>query len=460
MKRFGRPVAVLLVFAVLFSLLGLTSFAEDVTAEDVSEILTTLPSEPPKEDPPLFTLNLEKSLLVEKNGVTYTLFPATVFVDVTDDARFTAADARVLLRASAKLQTIAKPIEQIDVTGDGKLAADDARFALRATARLDKLYLTASKTRPVSGLVKSGGKLMFILPNGTLGTGYRTADGDAYYFDQNGVAKTGVFTQGDTMYAFGSDGKALDGIYEWDGAWYLFAKGITQTGWNQYGEFWYYCGKDGKMTRNQTLIMENLRYVFDAEGRSQSGRKGMPLTYKIAMLGDSLVAGMDAYGPTDKIDFYGRVGLHTDELFYKSVTGSSRNIIDEVVGRGYNKIILIIGANDIGYYNDWYRNEYRKAIRGLKSRCPDADIYAHGLMPINEARSYANGYSITNAQIRARTAIIRDIAASEGVKFLDPLNDFGINGGQLPYDAAPDGIHFGYTWCVKWANWLLEKVKY
>lgn len=66
---------------------------------------------------------------------TYAAIPG----DVNLDGVVTAADARYILRMSAKLESpvvSAEVKEAADVSGDGKLTAEDARLALRIAARL------------------------------------------------------------------------------------------------------------------------------------------------------------------------------------------------------------------------------------------------------------------------------------------------------------------------------------
>ena len=60
--------------------------------------------------------------------------------DVNGDGKITAADARIVLRISAKLDSMENynlPLEAFDVTGDGKLNAADARKILRISAKLE-----------------------------------------------------------------------------------------------------------------------------------------------------------------------------------------------------------------------------------------------------------------------------------------------------------------------------------
>lgn len=435
MKRCVYVLAFLLVFGLLVSVGGMMSFAADVPGETPAEG----PAQDASEIVLPFTLDLTQPMAAEKNGQQYTLYPATMILDMDGNGKTQSSDARQLLRIAARLETTDRPIAEVDVTGDGKLNTSDARLVLRVASKVDKVfYLDANMARPATGMVTVAGALM--------------------YLQDSGVAQTGWVRMDDGAYYFGADGRAAMGLVDLDGARYIFNNGIMMLGWAGIGGNWYYCGQDGKVVVNQSMNIEGRRYTFDAQGVSLDGLEGKPLSYKIAMLGDSLVEGMDAYSPTDKIDFYGIIGLHTDQLFTKSCTRSDRIIIDEVVGRGYNKVILCMGMNDVDYNDSWFIEKYTNALRALKERCPDADIYAHSLMPVHEGRANANGYPITNADVRRRSEMIRQIAAQEGVYFLDTTTDFGIENGGLPYDAASDGVHFGYDWCVKWADWLLAHV--
>lgn len=57
--------------------------------------------------------------------------------DVNNDGKVTATDARTILRASAKLETLSgQPAKNADMDADGSITAEDAREALRKTAGL------------------------------------------------------------------------------------------------------------------------------------------------------------------------------------------------------------------------------------------------------------------------------------------------------------------------------------
>lgn len=65
--------------------------------------------------------------------------PAGIKGDVNGDGRVTAADARLVLRAAAKIETFTDEVAALaEVTGDGKVTAADARKILRVAAKVDE----------------------------------------------------------------------------------------------------------------------------------------------------------------------------------------------------------------------------------------------------------------------------------------------------------------------------------
>lgn len=66
--------------------------------------------------------------------------------DVNNDGKITAADARTILRASAKLEKLdTEKSDVADLNGDGKITASDARTVLRMSAKLEQLQEVTTK---------------------------------------------------------------------------------------------------------------------------------------------------------------------------------------------------------------------------------------------------------------------------------------------------------------------------
>lgn len=69
--------------------------------------------------------------------------------DVNNDGKITAADARIVLRVSAKLETLNSDAEQYaDIDSNGKITAADAKIVLRISAQLDSIDNYKSNPTP------------------------------------------------------------------------------------------------------------------------------------------------------------------------------------------------------------------------------------------------------------------------------------------------------------------------
>lgn len=65
--------------------------------------------------------------------------------DANNDGKVTAADARLILRHSAKIELLPDTVHHLaDVNGDGKINASDARIALRMASKLEGLFYYGS----------------------------------------------------------------------------------------------------------------------------------------------------------------------------------------------------------------------------------------------------------------------------------------------------------------------------
>lgn len=82
-----------------------------------------------------YTVNGNSASVVDKVALKK---GATLFGDVNFDGVVTAADARTVLRASARLEMLTASQRAVaDINGDGKITASDARKILRVSARLE-----------------------------------------------------------------------------------------------------------------------------------------------------------------------------------------------------------------------------------------------------------------------------------------------------------------------------------
>ena len=156
--------------------------------------------------------------------------------------------------------------------------------------------------------VKSGDNYYYLGHDGKMMT--NSLIEDTYYVDANGARLTNAWKyfygtdEWDDDEAgwryFGSNGKVYqEGMKEIDDVWYYFEDSIMGTGWKEigddtyyfresgaradgwrwlpdpdednWGEYWYYFGTNGKMVSGVQKVIDDVRYIFDQDGRMLTG---------------------------------------------------------------------------------------------------------------------------------------------------------------------------------------------
>ena len=84
--------------------------------------------------------DVKENITVKLNSQT-TVKPAErLNGDINNDGKITAADARLLLRHTAKLESLdSETLKYSDANKDGRISAADARLLLRVSAKLESL---------------------------------------------------------------------------------------------------------------------------------------------------------------------------------------------------------------------------------------------------------------------------------------------------------------------------------
>jgi glucan-binding YG repeat protein len=96
--------------------------------------------------------------------------------------------------------------------------------------------------------------LTYYAENGIPVVGWKTIEGEQYYFGRNGVMHSGLTVIDGVRYLLGEDGATLSGWAELDGAsYYLNSNGSLCTGWISIaGQLHYFDMNSGKLVMTQT----------------------------------------------------------------------------------------------------------------------------------------------------------------------------------------------------------------
>ena len=357
--------------------------------------------------------------------------------DMNADGKVGADDARTLLRLSVSLEKLpaeALPYGDLDRSGDIKSA--DARLALRCSVSLEPTpeRHEFAVTVDAASTCTQEGRLSFAcsycgsagaMTTPALGHTYEkvslkaptcTAEGKqvdrckvckeertivlkakGHDFRQTTVTEATCTAAGEENLVCTVCGKKekreLPALgHDWVDATPVKAKfcarcGKLVSGWTEIDGKSYYFKEDGSPMKG-TQFLGGLIFNFGKDGASRTGRTGHKA--KVAVLGDSIVASIANYNVAKDFDMYGKVSLHVDTVDSKTISGSSRTVLREAVGRDYDVVILMIGVNDLTYDNTWWGNKYREVLRQLKGLVPEAIIYASAIMPINDSKTTVN----------------------------------------------------------------------
>lgn len=170
-------------------------------------------------------------------------------------------------------------------------------------------------------------------------------------------------------------------------------------------------------------------------------------------IGNSRFVPFKNYGLCKNV--YAVVGLTVDTIFTKSASGNGVPVIDELYGKNYDKIILMLGDNECGWPNqDIFIERYAKVVDAIRQRIPDADIIIQAVLPISAEASAKNDFGCNNNAINSLNAKIKQLCADEEILFLEQPSCLKGSDGALLSDAASDGIHLNKNYAEIWLDFL------
>ncbi len=177
-----------------------------------------------------------------------------------------------------------------------------------------------------------------------------------------------------------------------------------------------------------------------------------------AILGNSYVDGFVTYDVLPETDCFYRIGLNVRTVFTKSMLNHDIPVIDELAnGKTYDKVFLIFGENELGWPNTQaFCDGYGEIIDAVRERQPEATVYIQSILPVSADVSAQNIDNTNNQQIVKFNEMLKDIAKDKDAVYLDVASVMTDSDGNLPDEAATDGIHPGSKYYQKWADYLKE----
>lgn len=177
-----------------------------------------------------------------------------------------------------------------------------------------------------------------------------------------------------------------------------------------------------------------------------------------AFVGNSFIDGMIIYDLVDGADYFSKVGLNVKTASTDSTDTGSCPVIEELNStKVYKKIFMMFGENEV----DWpstqtFTDEYAKLVKKAKQYQPEAEVYLLAITPITKEASDAEQDGATNEKIKKFNKLIKQVADSENVIYCDLFTAVADKNGELPKEAATDGVHFGNEYYKKCLIYIQE----
>lgn len=175
-----------------------------------------------------------------------------------------------------------------------------------------------------------------------------------------------------------------------------------------------------------------------------------------AILGNSYVDGFVTYNVLPDTDCFYRIGLNVRTAFTKPMLNRDIPVIEELNnGKTYDRVFLIFGENELGWPNTQaFCDGYSDIIDTVRTYQPEAVVYIQSILPVSAEVSAENIDNTNNEQIIKFNDMLKTLAKEKGAVYLDVASIMTDADGNLPENAATDGIHPGSEYYNKWADYL------
>jgi len=130
-------------------------------------------------------------------------------------------------------------------------------------------YYLKDSGRMVTGWQLIDDSWYYFKSSGAMASGWIRSSSKWYYLNPDGRMATGLVNDGGLVYLMNSDGIMMTGFQEYEGRRYKFkASGAAEHDkWIKDGNNWFYAGSDGAFVTDTSVVIDDVEYDFDIEGR-------------------------------------------------------------------------------------------------------------------------------------------------------------------------------------------------
>ena len=190
----------------------------------------------------------------------------------------------------------------------------------------------------------------------------------------------------------------------------------------------------------------------------KSQKVGIEYFSDAVFIGDSRTEGLAINNSLySKTTVYTEKGLKVDTIFTDKVInkdGKKVTIMEALEKTKFSKVYIMLGINETGWkYNNLFIQKYTEIIDQIKKINPEAVIYIQSILPVSNKVSTEHQY-LKNSKINEYNSLIQKMANEENVYYIDVNTAIRDSSGNLPEEAATDGIHLNKTYCGKWLEYL------
>ena len=215
--------------------------------------------------------------------------------------------------------------------------------------------------------------------------------------------------------------------------------------------------EDSNQDNKEQLENTNQKYDY-SKPVPESQKVGIEYFSDAVFIGDSRTEGLAINNSLySKTTVYTEKGLRVDKIFTDKVInkdGKKVTIMEALEKTEFSKVYIMLGINETGWqYSSFFIKKYGEIIDEIKKINPQATIYLQSILPVSQKVSSNHKY-VRNSKINEYNSLIQKMASEENVYYIDVNNAISDSLGNLPEEAATDGIHLNKTYCAKWLEYL------